>query len=81
MNQSKNVERIFYQDPFNSKKKWEIVILKGGYYLRQYICGKQFGRGVRITKRQLKDLGIWEYEKVKKKNGKAGIWSLQFIEK
>lgn len=65
MNRSENVERIFYQDPFNLRKKWEIVKLKGGYYLRQYICGKQFGRGVRVSKRRLNDLGILKYEKVK----------------
>lgn len=56
--------REFYQDKYNVNKIWEIVTLSGGYYLRQYICGKQFGRGVRTTKRKLKNLGIPEMKKI-----------------
>lgn len=31
-------------------KVWEVVKLDGGYYLRQYVSGKQFGRGLRTAK-------------------------------
>ena len=39
------VKRTYYKDRYNDNKVWEVVKLRGGYYLRQYICGKQFGRG------------------------------------
>ena len=39
------VKRTYYKDRYNDNKVWEVVKLSGGYYLRQYICGKQFGRG------------------------------------
>lgn len=38
-----SVQRTFYQDRWNPDKTWEVVKLVGGYYLRQYIKGKQFG--------------------------------------
>lgn len=50
--------RVFYQDEYNLNKVWEVVTLKGGYYLRQYIKGKQFGRGVRVTKTFLQQLNL-----------------------
>lgn len=40
------VQRTFYQDKWNEKKVWEAVKLSGGFYLRQYIDGKQYGRGI-----------------------------------
>ena len=39
------VKRIFYQDRWNENKVWEVAQLVGGYYLRQYVCGKQWGKG------------------------------------
>ena len=30
----------------------------GGYYLRQYISGRQHGRGIRTTKNYLEQIGI-----------------------
>lgn len=62
------LKRDFYQDPYNDKKVWEVVNLKGGYYLRQYICKKQFGKGIRTTKRHLSDIGILNYCKIEFKN-------------
>lgn len=56
--------RVFYQDKYNENKVWEVVALSGGYYLRQYICGKQFGRGARTTKRKLHNLGIFGMKKI-----------------
>lgn len=43
--------RTYYRDRYNSDKIWEVVKLNGGYYLRQYICGRQTGRGLRTTKK------------------------------
>ena len=40
------VKRTFYRDRWNDRKVWEVVKLRGGFYLRQYINGKQFGRGI-----------------------------------
>lgn len=58
------IRRDFYKDTYNGNKVWEVATLSGGYYLRQYICGKQFGRGVRTTKRKLKEIGILQMEKL-----------------
>lgn len=52
-----SVQRTFYQDRWNPDKTWEVVKLVGGYYLRQYIKGKQFGRGIRTTKKYIRVLG------------------------
>lgn len=58
------VQRIFYQDRWNENKVWEVAQMVGGYYLRQYVCGEQWGRGVRTTKKFIKSLGILEFEQV-----------------
>lgn len=58
------VQRTFYRDRWNENKVWEVAKLVGGYYLRQYICGKQWGRGVRTTKKFIKSLEIMEFEQV-----------------
>lgn len=57
------VKRTFYQDRCNPEKTWEVVQMSGGYYLRQYIKGLQFRKGVRTTKKFIASLGIFEYEK------------------
>ena len=59
------IERMFYRDAYNVDKVWEVAVLSGGYYLRQYIKGKQFGRGLRTTKKWLGQLGILEMERVR----------------
>lgn len=65
MNRSDTVNRTYYQDAYNADKVWEVVDLKGGsYYLRQYIGGKQFGRGLKTTKAYLQDTGILEFERI-----------------
>ena len=61
------VHRIYYRDKYNSNKVWEVVKLEGGYYLRQYVCGKQIGRGLRTTKRFIKSLGILDFKVIKEK--------------
>ena len=45
------VKTKMIKDKYNDSKSWEIIKLSGGYYLKQYICGKQFGRGIRTTKK------------------------------
>lgn len=62
MNRSDTAKRTYYKDAYNEMKVWEVVELKGGYYLRQYINGKQFGRGIRITKAYLHNTGILEFD-------------------
>ncbi len=57
------VKRTYYKDKYNDNKVWEVVKLNGGYYLRQYICGKQFGRGMRTTKKHIQSFGIFDFEK------------------
>ncbi len=58
------VQRTFYQDRWNKNKVWEVAQLVGGYYLRQHVCGQQWGRGLRTTKKFIKSLGILEFEQV-----------------
>ena len=58
------VQRTFYQDGWNKNKVWEVAKLARGYYLRQYICGKQWGRGVLTTKKFIQSIGIFELERV-----------------
>ncbi|WP_304754263.1 hypothetical protein [Dubosiella newyorkensis] len=52
------MRRIRYQDPYNSHKVWEVSHLKGGFYLKQYISGRQWSRGRRVTKRFLEMIGV-----------------------
>ena len=54
------MKRTYYLDKYNNKKIWEVTELSHGIYLRQYICGRKFGRGVRTNKAKLKDIGITE---------------------
>lgn len=57
--------RTLFQDRYNRRKVWEVVRLAGGgFYLRQYINGKQFGRGSRTTKKHIDDIGIMEFEEI-----------------
>lgn len=57
-------QRKFYQDRWNENKVWEVVRLVGGFYLRQYIDGRQQGRGLRTTKEFIKSIGILEFQEV-----------------
>lgn len=58
------VKRTFFKDRYNSSKVWEVVKLSGGYYLRQYICGRQQGKGLRTTKKFIQDIGIFEFDQI-----------------
>ena len=65
--------KTLYQDKHNPQKTWEVTssISQGFYYLRQFICDKQFGRGLKTSRKYLKEIGIldmkiitrWETEK------------------
>ena len=56
--------RNYYKDRYNPSKVWEVTKLKGGYYLKQYIKGKQMGRGVKTSKSYLNQVGILEFDKI-----------------
>lgn len=59
------MKRAFYQDRYNGRKAWEVVKLAGGgYYLRQYINGKQFGKGIRTTKKHINDIGVMDFQQI-----------------
>lgn len=61
----KELRRTFYQDRHNAQKAWEVVRLSGGgYYLRQYIGGKQYGRGIRTTKQHISAVGIMGFKQI-----------------
>lgn len=70
------VQRTFYQDPWNTKKVWEVAKLSHGFYLRQYISGEQFGKGLRASKRFIRDIGILGFSEVPSPKGKnrRTIW-------
>ncbi|HBV82624.1 MAG TPA: hypothetical protein DEB74_07475 [Lachnospiraceae bacterium] len=60
----RQVKRTFYKDKWNQNKFWEVAELVGGYYLRQYVCGKQWGNGMRTTKQFIKTIGIFDFEQI-----------------
>ena len=61
------MKSIKFKDKYNDYKEWEIIKLNGGYYLKQYIKGKQFGRGFKTSKKWIeKTLDIkLEYDEEK----------------
>ncbi len=59
------MKRAIYQDPYNPIKTWEVTKLNGGYYLKQFINGKQFNRGLRTTKKNLEKMGILKMKCIK----------------
>ena len=50
------MESVRIIDKYNSSKEWEVIKLSGGYYLKQYVKGKQFGRGFRTTKKYIESI-------------------------
>lgn len=64
----RKIKREFYQDRWNSNKTWEVAYLSGGYYLRQHINGRQFGRGARVTKKHISSIGIFDYKLIRTEN-------------
>ena len=45
------MKSIKFKDKYSDYKEWEIIKLNGAYYLKQYIKGKQFGRGFKTSKK------------------------------
>lgn len=50
------MKKIIVQDKYNDIKTWEVTKLSGGFYLKQFIAGKQFGSGIRITKKWIESI-------------------------
>lgn len=50
------MKRIIIQDKYNDIKTWEVTKLSGGFYLKQFIDGKQFGGGIRTTKKWIESI-------------------------
>ena len=50
-----------YQDRYNAIKTWEVEINGDVYYLSQMINGKQFGESVKMTKNQIKEIGVFDF--------------------
>ena len=57
-------DRRYFQDPYNENKIWEVTKLKGGYYLRQYISHVKFGRGSKVSKNWLNQIGVLNFKEV-----------------
>ena len=57
--------RMIYRDAYSDIKTWEVTKIKGGYYLKQFIKGKQFGRGIKTTKKHLEEIGIFKMDCIK----------------
>lgn len=58
------IKRDFYRDRYNAHKAWEVAHLREGYYLRQYINGRQFGSGIKTSRRFIADIGIFDFDKI-----------------
>lgn len=58
------VQKHLYQDKYNTKKTWIVCYMKGAMYLKQFIDGKQFGKGLRCTKAQIKQIGIFDFKRI-----------------
>ena len=50
--------KTIYQDKYNPQKTWEVTSMSHGFYLKQFICNKQFGRGLRTTREYIQSIGI-----------------------
>lgn len=50
------MKKMVLVDKYDSFKTWEVTKLSGGFYLRQFINGKQFGKGARLTKKWLEHM-------------------------
>ena len=54
--------RTLYQDRYNTNKTWEVTSISHGFYLKQFICGKQFGRGLKTSREYLRSIGILDMQ-------------------
>ena len=54
--------RTLYQDKYNPQKTWEVTSISHGFYLKQFVCGKQFGRGLKTSREYLRSIGILDMQ-------------------
>ena len=50
--------KTLYQDKYNPQKTWEVTSNSHGFYLRQFICNKQFGKALKTTREYIKSIGV-----------------------
>ncbi|MGL4864350.1 MAG: hypothetical protein ACRDDH_02980 [Cetobacterium sp.] len=50
------MKRIIVQDKYNDIKTWEVTKSSGGFYLKQFMDEKQFGSGIRTTKKWIESI-------------------------
>lgn len=50
-----------YQDRYNALKTWKVEIKGDAYHLSQMINGEQFGESVKMTKNQIKEIGVFGF--------------------
>lgn len=58
------VTKHLYQDRYNPKKTWLVCYMKGAIYLKQFVDGLQFNKGMRCTKAQIKQIGILDFKRI-----------------
>ena len=54
------MKKVLYQDIYNPQKTWEVTTMKNGFYLKQFICGHQYCRGLRATKSFIENIGVFD---------------------
>ncbi|AYD82454.1 hypothetical protein BRC2024_KCUCJSVR_CDS_0022 [Acinetobacter phage vB_AbaM_KissB] len=52
------IKRDLYQDKYNPRKTWQVNHMKGAKYLKQFIDGVQYGKGIRCNMKFIKQIGI-----------------------
>ncbi|QQV88854.1 hypothetical protein Liucustia_154 [Acinetobacter phage Liucustia] len=52
------IKRDLYQDKYNPRKTWQVNRMKGAKYLKQFIDGVQYGKGIRCNMKFIKQIGI-----------------------
>ena len=50
--------KTIYQDKYNLNKTWKVTSMSHGFYLKQFICKKQFGRGLKTSREYIQSIGI-----------------------
>lgn len=53
-----------YQDRYNPKKTWLVCYMQGAMYLKQFVDGVQFNKGMRCTKAQINEIGIFDFKRI-----------------
>ena len=57
----------WFVDRYNPIKVWEVTKLSSGnYYVKQFINGTQYGKGLRIHKWLIDDIGMMEGKEIEK---------------